>query len=237
MKIENIGKSKAAIHLSRAHCHTAWELCYNVSGSGTTTLGVESYPFQPGTVILCPPGVSHTKISEEGFEDYFVQFEGCDFTQKVYVIKDDYDKKLYHLLTVLHTAYYENRSAAVCDALFEAIMGLVRPVLDCPRLNKYVQKLQQTIIREFSNPDFRLQQAVEEIPVNKDHLRRLFKDALGQTPHDYLMQLRMESAKRLLGRAEGLTVAEVAFQSGFYDPLYFSRAFHRYTGISPSKWS
>lgn len=107
MKMENIGKSKAAVYLSRAHCHTTWELCYNVDGSGMTTIGKETYPFKPGTVIL-------------------------------------------------YTAYYENRSGTVCDALFEAIMGLVRPALDSPRQNKYVQKLRQTIIAEFSNPDFKL---------------------------------------------------------------------------------
>lgn len=39
-----------------------------------------------------------------------------------------------------------------------------------------------------------------------------------------------------LSRADGLTVAEVAFLSGCYDPLYFSRAFHKYTGISPTHW-
>lgn len=236
MKFEDVGKSKSTIYLSRGHSHDTWELCYNVKGSGIATVGEENYPFKPGTVVLCPPGASHAKTSEDGFEDLFVHFAGCDFAPKGYVLKDDYDKKLYHLMAVLYTAYYENRSGAVCDALLEAIIGLVRPALDSPRQNKYVQKLQQTIIQEFSNPDFRLQQVMAEIPVNKDHLRRLFKDALGQTPHDYLLQLRMECAKRLLSRAEGQSVAEVAFQSGFYDPLYFSRAFRKYTGVSPTKW-
>lgn len=52
---------------------------------------------------------------------------------------------------------------------------------------------------------------MKEIPINRDHLRRLFKDALGQTPHDYLLQLRIECAKRLLSRGgeEGAAVAEV----------------------------
>lgn len=236
MRFEDVGKSKSAIYISRGHIHDAWELCYNVKGSGTAIIDGENYHFQPGTVVLCPPGVSHAKNSEDGFEDLFAHFTGCDFAPKVYVLKDDYDKKLYHMIAVLYTAYYENRSAAVCDALLEAIIGLVRPALDTPKQNKYVQKLQQMIIQEFLNPDFRLQQAVGEIPLNKDHLRRLFKDALGLTPHDYLLQLRMECAKRLLSRGEGLTVAEVAFQSGFYDPLYFSRTFRKYTGVSPTQW-
>lgn len=237
MKFEQIGKSKGSLLLSRLHTHSSWELCYNTKGAGQCTVGEETFPFKAGTVLLCPPGVGHSKTSQDGFEDCFLHFAGCDFAPKVYCIKDDYDKKLGQLMHILHTTYYEERSGAVCDALFEAIMGLVRPMLDSPRQNKYVQKLQQTIIAEFSNPDFRLQQTMEQIPINRDHLRRLFKDALGQTPHGYLLQLRMKNAKRLLSREAELTVAEVAYQSGFYDPLYFSRAFHKYTGVSPSQWA
>ena len=38
---------------------------------------------------------------------------------------------------------------------------------------------------------------MEDIPINRDYLRRLFKNALGQTPHDYLLQLHMECTKRM----------------------------------------
>lgn len=236
MKFEAIGKSKNTLFLSRGHCHEEWELCYISKGTGIATVGEETHSFKPGSLVLCPPGMSHAKTSEEGFSDYFIHFSGCDFSLKPCFLKDDYDRKLYHLIKVLHTAYYEKKSGAVCDALFEAIMGLVRPGLDSPRRNKYVQQLQQTIISEFTNPDFLLQEAMEQIPLNKDHLRRLFKDALGLTPHGYLLQLRMESAKRILSREAGTTVAEAAFRCGFYDPLYFSRAFRKYTGISPAQW-
>lgn len=238
MKFEMIGRSSNTLFLSRPHYHNSWELCYNTKGTGEWTLGEHTYSFKPGTLVLCPPGVDHSKTSEGGFEDCFLHFTGCDFDPKVYCFKDDYDKKLGQLMQILHTTYYEERSGMVCDALFEAIMGLVRPMLDSPRQNKYVQKLQQTIIAEFSNPDFKLQSAMEEIPINRDHLRRLFKQALGQTPHEYLLQLRMDCAKRLLSRnaTEGVTVAEAAYQAGFYDPLYFSRIFRKYTGVAPSQW-
>ena len=159
MKFEMIGRSSNTLFLSRPHYHNSWELCYNTKGTGEWTLGEHTYSFKPGTLVLCPPGVDHSKTSEGGFEDCFLHFTGCDFDPKVYCFKDDYDKKLGQLMQILHTAYYEERSGMVCDALFEAIMGLVRPMLDSPRQNKYVQKLQQTIIAEFSNPDFKLFEA------------------------------------------------------------------------------
>ena len=58
------------------------------------------------------------------------------------------------------------------------------------------------------------------------------------TPHDYLLQLRIENAKKLLIKMQPREsrVADVAYMSGFFDPLYFSRAFKKYTGVAPTAW-
>ena len=52
------------------------------------------------------------------------------------------------------------------------------------------------------------------------------------TPHDYLTDIRIRYARRLL--AQGLPVGEVALLSGFYDPGYFYRLFRARTGMTPS---
>ena len=117
-------------------------------------------------------------------------------------------------------------------------MELLTPGIDSAPPDTYVQMLQNRIISDFTDPDFQLQNVMKVIPINGDHLRRRFKAALGMTPHAYLAQMRMEHAKQLLSHTnyESLTVAQVAFRSGFYDPLYFSRAFKKYTGFAPTAW-
>lgn len=238
MKFEYIGQSPFPRPHYNAHQHKYWELVYNFKGRGITELDGVQYPYSEGTVILCPPGVMHSKTSEDGFEDIFLHFSGCDFLPKVYCLEDDCDGRLLMLLRVLHSTYYEKRLPSVCDALFDALMGLLRPALDSPRQNRYVQHLRNTIIQEFGNPDFQLQTAMEHIPIHADYLRRQFKKALGLTPHEYLTQLRMEYAKHLLTdeRGECMDISEVAYRAGYYDPLYFSRAFRKYTGVAPSNW-
>ncbi len=47
--------------------------------------------------------------------------------------------------------------------------------------------------------------------------------------------LQLEYAANFL-RYEGVSVSEAAFRSGFYDPLYFFRIFHRYMGTTLSRW-
>ena len=64
------------------------------------------------------------------------------------------------------------------------------------------------------------------------HASRLFHKNYGLTPLEYLNAQRLERAKSLL-RNPRLTVAEVAYQSGFRDPGYFARKFRQQTGITP----
>ena len=58
------------------------------------------------------------------------------------------------------------------------------------------------------------------------------------TPHAYLESLRIENAKKLLSQPNelGMTISDVAYLSGFYDNLYFSRVFKKHEGKSPSDW-
>lgn len=236
MKLESAGKSSPNRKTARAHTHPCWELIYNAAGSGTMVMGDQQVRFGEGTVVLCPPGMAHDKYTENGFTDYYIQFSGFDCPHRVYVLQDSYDRRLLQLIRVLHGTYYENAAPSVCESLTDAILGIVKPMLESQEQSEYVRMLRDTIIDCFTDPDFLLREAMEKIPLNSDHLRRRFKAELGMTPGEYLTYLRMEYAKKRLNRDEKLTVAEVAFRAGYYDPLYFSRAFKKYTGVPPSQW-
>jgi len=73
----------------------------------------------------------------------------------------------------------------------------------------------------------------KKLGVGYRQFRRLFQEATGLAPHQYLLNLRLNQAKRLLG---SLPVAEVAARVGFADPLYFSRLFKRKVGVAPTRW-
>ena len=64
------------------------------------------------------------------------------------------------------------------------------------------------------------------------HVCRLFRKSFGLTPLEYLNAQRLEQAKSLLSNPR-LTVAEVAYQSGFNDAGYFAKKFRQQTGITP----
>jgi AraC-like DNA-binding protein len=64
------------------------------------------------------------------------------------------------------------------------------------------------------------------------HLLRQFKLAVGLPPHAYLMQRRVDQARRLLLR--GYPMREVAIRVGYADQAHFSREFRRFYGVAPS---
>jgi len=79
-----------------------------------------------------------------------------------------------------------------------------------------------------------IQQAAQKLNVPVRTLQRRLHDA-GLTYSELVDQVRCKAACRLLA-AESLCMAEVATALGFSDPSNFSRAFQRWTGMSPSQY-
>jgi AraC-like DNA-binding protein len=70
--------------------------------------------------------------------------------------------------------------------------------------------------------------------LSRAHLARQFASTFGLPPHQYLVQLRLDHAKRAL--AAGASVTEVCYAVGFESLGSFSASFRRRTGMSPREW-
>lgn len=64
------------------------------------------------------------------------------------------------------------------------------------------------------------------------YFERLFKQSVGDTPHQYILQCRIQRAKQLL-RTTQLPIMEIAFQVGCKNHSHFSKLFRKLTGMSP----
>ena len=71
--------------------------------------------------------------------------------------------------------------------------------------------------------------------LSPNHLLRTFRQAFGRTPHQFLVERRLEEAKRLL-RDKEIPVTEVCLKVGFESPGSFSVLFRKRFGASPSEW-
>jgi two-component system response regulator YesN len=67
------------------------------------------------------------------------------------------------------------------------------------------------------------------------HLCMIFRQETGRTVHEYLTEVRMDHARLLLKTTE-MTNHEVAIRTGYSESSYFSKAFKRHTGLSPTEY-
>jgi AraC-like DNA-binding protein len=77
-----------------------------------------------------------------------------------------------------------------------------------------------------------LDQISEKACFSRYHFLRLFRQAFNKTPHQYLIERRIEKAKELLS-AHDLRVTDVCFEVGFQSLGSFSSLFHKWVGHAP----
>ncbi|WP_312075803.1 helix-turn-helix domain-containing protein [Chryseobacterium sp.] len=70
--------------------------------------------------------------------------------------------------------------------------------------------------------------------VSKSNFFKMFKDELGTSPNDFILQERINLAKELL--ASNTSIKETAFQTGFSDANYFNRVFKQLVGETPKNY-
>jgi AraC-like DNA-binding protein len=80
-----------------------------------------------------------------------------------------------------------------------------------------------------------LDEAAREACMSKYHFLRRFQQTFGETPHDFLVRMRMEEARRLLGR-DTMSVTEICMEVGYESLGSFSVRFRSLTGCSPSEY-
>lgn len=99
-----------------------------------------------------------------------------------------------------------------------------------PRMVKDVMKY----INDNLTGDLRLSKLSEVFYLNESYISHLLKKHTGFTAREYILDQRIETAKRLL--VNGCNVSEACYKSGFVDYSNFIRSFTKIVGISPGKY-
>lgn len=85
------------------------------------------------------------------------------------------------------------------------------------------------------NKPISIEQYAEEHMISKNWFIYCFKEVMKVTPMQYIVQLRISVAKNYLEKSDK-NITEIADAVGYDNPLYFSRLFSKYTGMSPKEY-
>lgn len=98
-----------------------------------------------------------------------------------------------------------------------------------------IERIKNTIDRHYSDEKLSLSMIAEEVFLSSNYISSLFKKQEQMTISDYIMQVRISKAKKLLSSTNYKTY-EIANMVGYTNSQYFSVLFKRITGYSPTEY-
>lgn len=122
---------------------------------------------------------------------------------------------------------------ALCQSLFHQVVTQADSV-DMTDEERIVRRVQTYCEKNYSS-DIGLDQICGHVYLSKSYLCQLFKHQTGQSIWDYLTELRMKNARRLLRETE-IKVAQIAQMLGYKNASHFGKVFKKLNGISPNEY-
>ncbi|APY08242.1 hypothetical protein BWZ20_07980 [Winogradskyella sp. J14-2] len=98
---------------------------------------------------------------------------------------------------------------------------------------EFLTKLEQTIVDNAGNNDFSVHDLSASFGMSRTSLYMKLKNLVDLSPQDFIIHTKLKHAKNLLIRGD-LSIKEVAYQSGFSNPKYFSTSFKKFYKMTPS---
>lgn len=98
----------------------------------------------------------------------------------------------------------------------------------------YIQEAIHYMEQNFQN-DISIEEIATVCGINRSYLGKIFRNSIGRSPQEFLMNYRMVKATELL-KLTTLSIADIGTAVGYGNPLHFSRAFKNIYGVSPREW-
>ncbi|MHA8096418.1 two-component regulator propeller domain-containing protein [Aquirufa antheringensis] len=98
--------------------------------------------------------------------------------------------------------------------------------------DEFLSKATQVVIEHLEEADFDVEHLEQAMDMSKMQLYRKLKMLTSLAGNEFIRSIRLQQARLLLEKGS-LNVSEVAYQVGFNDPAYFTRAFKKQYGHSP----
>jgi AraC-like DNA-binding protein len=228
------------------HLHETYVIEVVEKGNVAFECNGKSYLASKESIILIDPGEVHTGRSADGEavayrsfhptkewmnwisnEEHLITFKSVTFE----------NRPIARALTDAHKAFQKNEDSLQAEGLisfaFSKLLGEQTGTLPSFGAPQSIRRAKEYLEDEYSR-SVRLSELAETAGLSLFYFLRAFKKSTGLTPHEYLCNLRVEKARQLL--TEGMSIADTAAQTGFYDQSHMHRHFCRILGITPGKF-
>ena len=99
-----------------------------------------------------------------------------------------------------------------------------------------MERIMKSINTNLSDPEFNVEKLADDVGISRAQLHRKMKEITGIPTGDFIRNLRLEQAKKIL-KEGNINITQVAYAVGFNNQTYFSTVFKKHFGISPSAYA
>jgi AraC-like DNA-binding protein len=104
------------------------------------------------------------------------------------------------------------------------------------RYEDFLTRLLETIEQKWNEEEFNIDSLVKQFGMSRAQLYRNIMSLTGCSPNVFIRNYRLKKALKLIESMKG-NISEIAYESGFNNPSYFSRCFFKKFGILPSEYA
>jgi signal transduction histidine kinase/AraC-like DNA-binding protein/sugar lactone lactonase YvrE len=157
------------------------------------------------------------------------QLEGLEMGADAYVVKPFNMEILRRtIVNLIHTHQMLRLKYGRNDQLEDSVDDLKIKSPD----DKLLERVMAVISKNLGNSDLSIEDIADEVGISRVHLHRKMKELTGQTPHDFIRNIRLKQAANLLTR-RNMNITEVMYACGFNNAASFSTIFKKFYGMSP----
>ena len=241
---------KAVAHPPQTHYHPDYEVYYLTEGRCRYFIGSKTYQLNQGDIVVIPPGIIHKVIYETPThsrllfnctEDYIPSsaLERIDqfahFSQTAETARQTVS--IYAKLrdAVSHPDAFSNDTIRCFAMQLFILMAKASTGVSNPSAISHFVEDAISLIHTNYMDRLTLSAVSKHCAVSPEHLSRTFKKETGFGFNEYINLYRLKKAESLLTSGQAQSISQVALLCGFSDSNYFSGAYKRMFGISPSQ--
>lgn len=216
--------------------HDFWEITLILSGGGVFMADRE-YSLSPDTIILTPPRCLHREEAGGNIDSIWLglfgdlPLPGQDVP--IQLVSARLREKILELWSL--SARNSGGIGMELDGLTLQVIGLLLRLAGSQDKNEPPMELAVKYLNEHYHESIGMDELSGRCGMSTGHFFRQFKNFTGKTPVEFLTSLRLRNAMFWL-TSTTVPICRIAEITGFGDPYYFSRAFRKHTGISPSEF-
>ena len=223
------------------HAHESWELIYCTSGKGQISFEDRTFTYYNDSIVIIPPMVIHSNWSDSGFTNIHVNIVDSTLNFREPIILSCTSNAFLRQAFEAAFYYYSNNGigrTTLLPVYGQLIASTALMLASDIAHSDVVQQVINDILKNYPDADYDLNAYLQSMPFSFEYLKKMFKNEVGMTPRQFLTDKRLENAANNLALSGcGSSISQIARQSGFQEPLYFSRLFKKKYGVSPKNYT